>query len=173
MEAGPLCPLVTPRFLCDEMLQGLAEWLRVAGYDTRTPETGSHDRSVLANAVAEDRWLVTRDRGLVQHRDASLYVILLTGDGQEANARELTARLNLDWLHAPFSRCKRCNTPFRKGPLPGAPAPPESGQRGVIHCAECQQTYWDGSHVRRMREKLEEFNRWRRGRQPSDGVITG
>ncbi|WP_404364652.1 Mut7-C RNAse domain-containing protein [Marinobacter sp.] len=162
VETGALCPLDTPRFLCDEMLQGLGEWLRVAGYDTRLPETGTEDRDVLAMAVAENRWLVTRDRALALHRDGPLYVLLLESGGQDACIRELTGKLNLDWLHAPFSRCKRCNTPFREGPLPGSSASPESSPQTLLHCTQCHQTFWKGSHVRRMREKLREFNRWRR-----------
>jgi len=131
IHSGILCPLNTPRFVCDEMLRGLGEWLRVAGYDTHMPEEGTEDRDVLAMAAAD-------------------------------NIRELTAKLNLDWLHAPFSRCKRCNTPFQKGPIPGSSAPPDAGQQGILHCPKCRQTYWKGSHVQRMRKRLEEFNRWRR-----------
>lgn len=160
--SGTLCPLNTPRFVCDEMLRGLGEWLRVAGYNTRMPETGTEDRDVLAMAAADNRWLVTRDRELVLHRNSPQHVLLLTSSGQADNIRELTIKLNLDWLHAPFSRCKRCNTPFHKGPLPGSSAPPEAGHQGVLHCPKCLQTYWNGSHVKRMRKKLEEFNRWRR-----------
>ena len=166
-HSGLLCPLNTPRFVCDEMLRGLGEWLRVAGYDTHMPEEGTEDRDVLAMAAADNRWLVTRDRELVLHRNGPQHVLLLISDGQLDNIKELTFKLNLDWLHAPFSRCKRCNTPFHKGPLPGSSAPPEIGQQGVLHCPQCRKTYWKGSHVKRMRERLEEFNRWRRACAPA------
>lgn len=161
-HSGMLCPLNTPRFVCDEMLRGLGEWLRVAGYDTRMPETGIEDRDVLAMATAENRWLVTRDRELLLHRNSSQHVLLLTSNGQAYNIQELTIKIDLDWLYAPFSRCKLCNTPFQKGPHPFSSAPPDAYQQGLLHCPQCRQTYWKGSHVMRMRKRLEEFNRWRR-----------
>lgn len=50
------------RFLCDEMLLGLAKWLRAAGYDTTVAKAGLTDRELLQEAVTEDRILLTRDR---------------------------------------------------------------------------------------------------------------
>ncbi|WP_148864343.1 Mut7-C RNAse domain-containing protein [Marinobacter fonticola] len=159
---GALCPLETPKFLCDEMLRGFGQWLRVAGYDTTLPVSGTQDREVLAAAVEESRWLITRDRELLQHRDAPQHVIFLASDGLEANLHELTRRLDLDWQYAPFSRCKRCNTLLVPGNLPGHDKPPHAWQRVFCHCPQCEQIYWEGSHVRRMREKLLQFSRWRR-----------
>lgn len=158
---GALCPLEPPRFLCDEMLRGFGQWLRVAGYDTTLPTSGTQDRDVLGAAMDENRWLVTRDRELLEHRDAPQYVIYLASNGLEANLRELTRRLDLDWQHAPFSRCKRCNTPLEPGNLPDHDKPPHIWQRVICHCPRCKQVFWEGSHVRRMREKLLRFSRWR------------
>lgn len=158
---GALCPLRTPSFLCDEMLRGFGQWLRVAGYDTTLPTSGTQDRDVLGAAIREDRWLITRDRELLLHRHAPHYVLLLETNGMEANFRELTRRLNLDWLYAPFSRCKRCNTPLKAGHLPGNGHIERTDRRVFCHCPGCRHVYWEGSHVRRMRGKLLRFNRWR------------
>lgn len=157
---GALCPLATPRFIADEMLQGAGQWLRVAGYDTALPVNGTRDRHILEKAVNEDRWLVTRDRELARHRLAPHYVILVSGNSLEANLRDLTRLINLDWFLAPFSRCKRCNSPLGNGnPPDAAAAPPDASD--VSHCPHCRQVYWLGSHVRRMRAQLERFNCWR------------
>lgn len=157
---GAFCPLGVPRFIADEMLQGAGQWLRVAGYDTALPTNGTRDRHVLEKAVNEDRWLVTRDRELARHRLAPHYVILVSGNSMEANLRDLTRLINLDWFLAPFSRCKRCNSPLGNGNPPDAEgAPPDAV--AISHCPHCQQVYWLGSHVRRMRDRLARFNRWR------------
>ncbi|MEQ5834688.1 DUF5615 family PIN-like protein [Marinobacter sp. NFXS9] len=171
---GALCPLETPRFLCDEMLRGFGEWLRVAGYDTTSPTSGTCDRDVLETAIDENRWLITRDRELLLHRNAPQYVLLLESNGMESNFRELTRLLNLDWLHAPFSRCKRCNTPLRPGPLPDD-TPEIDDKRVFCHCPGCKHVYWEGSHVRRMRGKLLRFNRWRHPRRflPATSPLNG
>ena len=76
--------------------------------------------------------------------------------------RELTWRLNLDWLFAPFSRCKRCNTLLEKGALPYSNEQPDPGRAMMRHCPNCRQSFWQGSHVRRMRGRLQAFNQSRR-----------
>lgn len=152
---GCFSPLQPPRFVCDEMLQGLGQWLRVAGYDTLLPEPGARDREVLHKAREGNRWLLTCDRGLVLHAGAGNYVILLETEGLDENAREVTWRFDLDWLHAPFSRCKRCNTTLDSRPHLASPAP-------ISHCPQCRQDFWQGSHVARMRQRLHEMNVYRR-----------
>ena len=54
------------RFLCDEMLTGLARWLRIAGYDTAIVVRGRRDRDLVEQANSENRILLTRDRRLVE-----------------------------------------------------------------------------------------------------------
>ena len=71
-QDDPLCAfhpdpraVTPPRFHCDEMLFRLARWLRAAGYDATLAEPGEPDAAVLARAVDEERWLVTRDHAPV------------------------------------------------------------------------------------------------------------
>lgn len=121
------------RLLCDEMLQGLGRWLRA------------------------ERLLVTRDGKLLEHRGAARRVVLLRGNGLENCARELTERLALNWLHRPFSRCLLCNavlspaSPERWDDVP--PASRLAASRPA-QCLQCGRLYWEGGHVRRMRERL-------------------
>lgn len=147
------------RFLCDEMLRGLAEWLRVAGYDTRVPDSGTGDTQVLEQARVERRYLVTRDRSLAQRaRTQGPEVLLLTTQGLNANQEELSRRLSLDWLYRPFSRCKKCNTPLQPCHPDNEP-PRQSPTPAIYQCPCCQQAFWEGSHVRHMRARLEALNR--------------
>lgn len=162
---GSLCSLAPLSFLCDEMLNGLAQWLRVAGYDASLPVQGSPDGQLLEQARAEQRWLITADADLLDFACAPFYVLYLTGLDEQARLRELTLRLDLDWCFAPFSRCKNCNTPLSVASeweiehfYPGAP---RLGAQKVWACAACRQLYWDGSHVRRMRSQLDAMNAWR------------
>lgn len=147
------------RFLCDEMLRGLARWLRAAGYDTSIATVGAADRDLLAQAVAEGRILLSRDRRLLEHRGAADHAVLLESEGIEGWAREMSARLAVNWNYRPFSRCLTCNTPLR--PIDaGAHALPEGAVRagGPLHwCPRCDQVFWQGGHVRRMRARLERF----------------
>jgi len=153
--SAPRAP--APRFLADAMLAGLGRWLRAAGYDTVIAPGHHRDRDILSRAVAEGRLLLTRDRKLLEHREAPGRVILLRASGTEACARELTARLGLDWQQAPFTRCLLCNTPLAPAPEAVRVAvPPEVRRSGspVRWCPRCRKPYWAGSHVRRMRARL-------------------
>ncbi|MGC2854964.1 Mut7-C RNAse domain-containing protein [Novispirillum sp. DQ9] len=157
------------RLHCDEMLRGLARWLRAAGHDATTARPGEADALVLAQAGAAGRALLTRDRGLMRHRAAAGLAVLLEGPTLDAQAAELRERLAVDWLHAPFSRCLVCNVPLRDAapdlhdrlPLSASPLPGP-----LWECPSCGRLYWPGSHVRRMRHRLEG---WARGVHGSSG----
>ncbi|PAV27092.1 hypothetical protein CF392_02880 [Tamilnaduibacter salinus] len=165
---APFCPVAPLRFLCDEMLNGFAQWLRVAGYDTVVPTPGQPDRQLMAQARDENRWLITADDDLLQFADAPLYVIHLTADSEESRRRELTLRVDLDWCVAPFSRCKTCNTPLERASdwqiVHFHPGAVPADQTTVWACPACRQLFWEGNHVRRMRGVLETMNGWRKPR---------
>lgn len=165
---GSLCSLVPLSFLCDEMLNSLAQWLRVAGYDASLPVQGSPDGQLVEQAREEQRWLITADADLLEFSSAPFYVIYLAEQDEQARLRELTRRLDLDWCFAPFSRCKNCNTPLYAASqwevehfYPGAP---RLKAQKVWSCTTCRQLYWEGSHVKRMRRQLEAMNAWRPAR---------
>jgi hypothetical protein len=148
------------RFLCDEMLAGLGRWLRIAGYDTVIAARGCRDRDLVEQAHAEQRILLTRDRRLVEIRRANDRTIVLNGNGIDACARELAQRLSLDWSLDPLSRCTLCNTPLDLADrrLLDTLPPPIRALGAVVHvCPHCGHLYWEGSHVRRIRQRLESF----------------
>lgn len=159
---GSLCSLVPLRFLCDEMLRGVGDWLRIAGYDTVTPQEGLADNAVLDTAIEDNRWLITRDRGLYGLSQAAQYVILLESHDLQGNLYELTRRLGIDWLHRPFSRCKSCNTTLLNKVAPAdrhrVPSDILRAKTDLRYCPRCDQFFWEGSHVRRMRRQLIELN---------------
>jgi len=158
------------KFLCDEMLQRVGRWLRAAGYDTLIAERGETDRRLLQCAREQGRWLLTRDRKLLEHRGADEAVLFLASDGVDACIGELTRRLAIDWLYRPFSRCLRCNTPLVEASAEQMQQIPERVRDRfdtARYCPRCRQVYWEGSHVRRMRERLREWQRERPAAGPS------
>ncbi len=163
---GPaFCALGPLRFICDEMLRGVGGWLRVAGYDTLLPAQGEADATLLARARQEDRWLVTRDRKLMEHAGATAYVVLLESDTLQGNLLELTLRMDIDWLSRAFSRCKRCNNVLLESaePSPRHGVPPDIIKQRIslLFCPACDQFFWHGSHAERMQRRLAELNRKR------------
>lgn len=148
------------RLLCDEMLKGLARWLRAAGHDTEIAEDGELDRSLIARALADDRLLLTRDRKLLEFRDAEKVVRLLDCNGLDDCARAVSNHLGLDWLTRPFSRCLLCNVPIVPvKQVEGQNIPADVRNQPLWQCPHCQRIYWQGGHVRRMRARLEGWAR--------------
>lgn len=152
------------KLLCDAMLKGLARWLRVAGYDTELPRPGEGDRDLIERARREGRRLVTRDRKLLEFRHADETVIHLQSNSLENCVVELSARLPIDWQYRPFSRCLVCNRalePASKARREAAPT--DVRGQALWQCPACGRLYWEGSHVRRMRRRLQDFTRKIRG----------
>jgi uncharacterized protein with PIN domain len=150
-----------PALFCDAMLASLARWLRAAGYDTGLAPVSAMDRAVLDACRTQSRILVTRDRHLASHAGKGVGVVLLTVDGLDAQAAELTVALGIDWTRAPFTRCLLDNTPLHD-------ATPDERARVPLRardlpgpfrtCPACGRVYWPGSHVRRMQARLEQWH---------------
>jgi uncharacterized protein len=139
------------------MLRGLGRWLRAAGYDTVIAAGGLPDRALAARCVEEDRILLTKDRDLAATAAGTASVLLVPGSGIDKAARALRAALDIDWQHAPFTRCIVDNRPLEAAPpCLVARVPERSGTAGgpLRVCPECGRLYWPGGHVRRMQQRL-------------------
>ena len=148
------------RLLCDEMLRGIGRWLRVAGYDTLIARSGTADADLVAFARAEERLFLTCDRRLARTISEDPHLIVLPSEALDEAAHELRERRGIDWLHAPFTRCLLDNASLRPAAGSELARVPASAQREddpIKACPECGRVYWPGSHVRRMRGRLE---RW-------------
>lgn len=164
------------KFLCDEMMKRLARWLRAAGYDAVVAPDGTPDSELLRRARRERRLLITRDRKLLEHRDAAGVVVLVEGNSTEDNAAALASRIPINWLHAPFSRCLVCNVALDQARItPAAEIPGKVRERGlpIWTCPRCQRLYWEGSHVRRMRDRLRGWQKAAGAMQspPNSGIL--
>ncbi|MGD8484818.1 MAG: DUF5615 family PIN-like protein [Thioalkalispiraceae bacterium] len=149
------------KFLCDEMLQRLGNWLRAAGYDTVIEVDGRSDYEILRQAIDEGRYLVTRDRKLMEHRRAKGAVILLPEDTLEACVKSLSEQLPVDWQFNPFMRCTVCNTelqPATQQQIASLPGTLNDRIKHAFYCPVCEQVYWEGSHVKRMRRQLQKWH---------------
>jgi uncharacterized protein len=146
------------RLLCDEMLKGIGRWLRAAGYDAAIAADGASDQALATQARAEGRLLLTCDRRLAALAGGAPTLILASERLDQA-ARELKD-FGIDWLEAPFTRCLIDNAPLAPATAADIAVVPASARRDdapLLACPKCARVYWPGSHVRRMRARLE---RW-------------
>src|SRR6185295_6895869 len=94
------------------MLGRLARYLRAAGYDTRLASGGLPDRDWLIAARVEERYFLTMDREILNHRAANGVAILLPHGDLDTLARTIDERFAIDWLDRAFTRCLVDNTPL-------------------------------------------------------------
>jgi uncharacterized protein len=145
-----------PRFVLDVHLGRLAELLRHLGFDTRYANDTPDDRLV-AVADADQRWLLTRDRGLLRRRVVT-HGYLVRHHDPHRQAAEVVRRFDLAGLGAPLSRCARCNgrlTAVRKADVAHLlPPATRREQTAFVRCTGCGQLYWPGSHLAPLQDLL-------------------
>lgn len=145
-------PLREPRFIADAQLGGLARRLRMLGFDTCF-DNGAADRDIRAQAAAEHRIVLSRDRQLLICRDVT-HGCYVHAQRPEAQLREVVQRLQLARLARPFTRCLCCNTALQEvdkvDVLERLPPAVVRGQSRFTRCPSCARVYWPGDHHRRM-----------------------
>jgi uncharacterized protein with PIN domain len=144
-------------FVADGHLGKLARQLRLLGIDV-SYRHDANDHELLATMVKENRALLTRDRPLLMHR------VVRTGYFPRSQLPieqtvEVIRRFELAQTLAPFVRCLRCNgllTVVSKESVIEQLEPLtrlyyEDFQR----CPQCGQPYWHGSHVAKLKKRVE------------------
>jgi uncharacterized protein with PIN domain len=151
-------PLRETRFVADAHLGGLARLLRLIGFDTLY-DNGFHDAEIAAISAREGRIVLSRDLELLKRRgiDHGCYVHAIE---PEAQLREIVERLDLRRSARPFRLCLRCNAPLRpiarEAVVDRLPPRVREGQARFSTCDVCGRVYWEGSHWRAMRRRLDE-----------------
>ncbi|CAB3723656.1 Mut7-C RNAse domain-containing protein [Trinickia soli] len=150
-------PLRTIRFVADAHLGGLAQLLRLAGFDTLY-DNHFADAEIEALAASQERIVLTRDRELLKRRTIThgCYVRALKPQTQ---LREIVDRLDLAGSVRAFRLCLSCNAPLRridKAQAEGrAPEGVLERHAQFVTCDVCRRVFWEGSHWKRMRTLID------------------
>jgi uncharacterized protein with PIN domain len=139
-------------FVLDGHLGRLTSSLRMLGFDCLY-ESGLEDQELAGLAVAEDRFLLTRDRRLLMRKTVTRGYLVRSLD-PNVQLVEVTQRFGLAHMFQPFRRCIRCNTllrPVDKETVLDRLQPLTRRYFETFHiCPKCGQVYWKGSHVEKM-----------------------
>jgi uncharacterized protein len=152
-------PLREPCFVADAHLGGLAQLLRLAGFDTLY-DNNYPDDEVEALAAAEHRIVLTRDRELLKRRTIThgCYVRALK---PQLQLREIFERLDLAASARPFRLCLSCNSPLhalaRDEARERVPTGVFERQTRFVTCDVCRRVFWEGSHWQRMRALMDDL----------------
>ncbi|MEI7957868.1 MAG: Mut7-C RNAse domain-containing protein [Verrucomicrobiota bacterium] len=152
------------RFAADGMLQSLAKWLRLLGYDCAAGND-LFGRKLLELAVMERRWVLTRNRRLSGEMPLALLslsnIYLVASDRLPDQLREVVDRFALEKSAGAFSRCIICNEPLGKLASADAAqgAPPEvfKREKQFWRCSHCNRVFWRGSHVDNSLQRLHQW----------------
>ncbi|HTT00417.1 MAG TPA: Mut7-C RNAse domain-containing protein [Streptosporangiaceae bacterium] len=143
-------PLETLSFVLDVHLGTLARRLRLLGLDCAYANDADDDE-LIAQANAQDRVLLTRDRGLLRRRRLRFggYV---RGARPDEQLRDVLERFAPPL--APWTRCTACNGVLATAEKADVEQDLQPGTRRTYQefarCADCGQVYWRGAHRRRL-----------------------
>ena len=148
------------KFIVDSNVGKLAKWLRMMGYDAVFFK-GSDDSHLVAQALAENRIILTRDTQIMKRgviTSGRLKAILINDDKPEAQIRQVINTLNLDCRFRSFTLCLECNQPLedRSKDQVKDRVPPYvfKTQDQYMECPACHRIYWRGTHWQAMTAKL-------------------
>lgn len=148
-----------PKFVLDNHLGKLADYLRLLGFDVVYAKDWP-DGDIAQYAHEQSRILLTRDRGLLKRKIvADGYCV--RADDPEQQLAEVVAQYRLNNYVTPFQRCSRCNgklAPARKEDIIEQLQPlTRKYYDEFTQCAGCGQIYWKGSHFQHMQNMLSPY----------------
>ena len=148
-----------PPMVADVMVGRLARWLRILGFDVLYSNRYT-DAEIVHIAAAEQRTVLTRDRGLAAQLGADA-VIFVHDDDLDSQVAEVLQRLRGSELRI-YSRCPECNDPLRtvdrENVFDRVPPYVYLTQTAFAECRSCGRIYWRGTHAGRIEEKV---HRWK------------
>jgi uncharacterized protein len=135
------------RFLLDVHLGTLARRLRLLGVDTAYESTDIGDPALAARSAAEQRVMLSRDRGLLRRRELWAGAYVYSTDPEE-QLRDILDRFAPELL--PWTRCTACNGLLRQATKDEVADQLQHGtQRSYdvfAQCRSCGRAYWKGAH---------------------------
>ncbi|MGW0846300.1 Mut7-C RNAse domain-containing protein [Streptomyces sp. NPDC002787] len=152
------------RFLLDVHLGTLARRLRLLGVDAAYESTDIGDPALAAQSAAEQRVMLSRDRGLLRRRElwAGAYIYSAQPDEQ---LRDVLDRFAPELR--PWTRCTACNGLLKPATKEEVADRLEGGtQRSYdvfAQCGDCGRAYWKGAHHEQLEAIVREAMRMRTG----------
>jgi uncharacterized protein with PIN domain len=146
-------------FIADVMLGRLARWMRFLGFDTLYFRD-IKDSRLIRIAREQDRYILTRDTRLIKIKGVNNYLLIKANDSFH-QLIEVIDTLKLIQFN-PLSRCVVCNGILtrvtNKHDIKGlVPEFVFLNMNVFQECTECGKIYWEGSHPKKFREKLDKI----------------
>jgi len=141
------------------MLGRLARWMRFLGFDTLySPDIS--DSRLIRIAKEQDRYILTRDTHLIEVKGVKDYLLIKADDPFE-QLLEVFDTLQIKQFN-PLSRCVECNGLLtsildKREIQDSVPEFVFLHFNVFMRCIDCGKIYWEGTHPKKFREKLNEI----------------
>lgn len=154
---------IEPRFIVDTNVGHLVRKLRMLGYDTLFINPVD-DAELVQRAEQEGRVVISGDRRLFERRPIQSGrvkgLFIDTYQDHTTQFRRIVRTFGL-CKNASFIRCLECNTLFvsKLREEASGKVPPYVYQTitQYAYCPRCDQFFWEGEHVKRMRALIEQL----------------
>lgn len=154
-------PLRCSRFILDVHLGKLARYMRMLGFNTAYSSDWDDDR-IIEISLEQKRIILTRDIGILKQRRVSHGYWVRRSEPLD-QVQEVLDALDLSSQLRPFTRCMECNGDIH---AVGKDEVKPHIARDIVdrfdafwRCGECRKIYWQGSHYKRMQERIKCINR--------------
>jgi uncharacterized protein with PIN domain len=145
------------RFLLDVHLGTLARRLRLLGVDTAYESTDIGDPALAARSAAEQRVMLSRDRGLLRRRELWAGAFVYSTRPEE-QLRDVLERFRPELL--PWTRCTACNGVLREATKDEVADQLKHGTHATYdvfaRCTACGRAYWRGAHHEQLEAIVEQ-----------------
>jgi uncharacterized protein with PIN domain len=152
-------PLRETRFVLDVHLGKLARDLRLLGLDS-VYRPDCDDAALIDRALAERRIILTRDVGILKQRRVT-HGYWVRNHQPARQLEEVIEAFDLRRQLAPFTRCLECNGAIELVDSAELTGRVQTDIRGRFdrfwQCGECRRVYWQGSHYRRLLQRVRRF----------------
>lgn len=148
--------MARPDFIAERNLARLTRWLRILGYDTLNYKNISFN-NLIRIARRDRRIVLTRNQ---KHAKSNYKFsrVLIKSDNLEKQLRELDSFITFDEKFL-FTRCPNCNKIlFLIDKRKIVDLIPEKVYKNFAEfkvCRRCGKIYWQGTHYRDFKAKLE------------------
>lgn len=145
-------------FFLEGSLRGLNKWLRFMGYNTKVCEGKITKEVIFQNK--EKIFLITSPETAKMIKRLGIKYLLLPRENLQAqlfivvNKLNLPPRLTLDIC----SLCGEKLVPVKKEDFKNQiPLKVYQNIEEYNYCVKCKKLYWEGDHVKRLKEKFKKF----------------
>ena len=153
-----------PAFLVDAMLGNIAKKLRLLGYDSEY-SSDNENGELIQRAKNENRVLVTKDVPLSEKaKKQKISVIHIKNSKEIEQLAQIFKNLKLSKLviSGNTTRCTECNGELKIINKDNVMNKVPDGILEKINdfweCINCKKIYWEGTHIERLQNFVDELN---------------